>query len=316
MSLDLVRAYRGALSRGYGYEVHDRGPSIRIGEVAGYFIDYRPKIPSHAENPNEVLYAADLAQLALGWWERVVLGERGAVDEFMALCALIEGSADHEQGRLLWPYRIELPKYNLRPPWYSAMAQGQIASVFVRAWQHSRDDRHADLALRAIEPLLDPGPEGMVTMTADGPVLEETPSSPPSHVLNGWIFALWGLQDVSTALHERRAEIMAAATTECLLQKLPTYDARWWSKYSLFPHPLPDLAKPFYHRLHITQLTLLHELTLLPEFGTWAARWRSYDRRVTAFAAVASKIPFVLTNQAVRARERHRASEPRPPSHR
>ena len=47
---------------------------------------------------------------------------------------------------------------------------------------------------------------------------------------------------------------MLAASTDCLLATLSSYDVGWWTKYSLYPHRLPDLAKPFYHRLHVDQL--------------------------------------------------------------
>ena len=306
MSFDsLRRAYRGALSKGYGYEEHGRGQNARPGEIAGYFIDYRPKIPSREANPHETLYPADLAQLALGWWERLVLGEHGAGDAFLELCGELERTAEATDGTLLWPYRIHLPKYDLPVPWYSGMAQGQIASVFVRAWSHTREDRYGDLALRSVEPLLQPGRERLVTMTADGPVLEESgPCAPPSQILNGWVFALWGVRDVSVALTDVRAARLADDTTACLAQTLPRYDVGWWSKYSLYPHPLPDLAKPFYHRLHVTQLEILHETTGLAEFGRWADRWRSYDRRAAAIASVGSKIPFLVTNGLARRRTR------------
>jgi heparosan-N-sulfate-glucuronate 5-epimerase len=305
LSPNLIRrALQGALSRGYGYEPHEIGQKFRVSEISGYFIDYRPKIPSHIANPNESLYPADVAQLALGWWERVVLGEPGASDDFMRLCDTLEHGAESSRESVLWPYRVRVAKYSTPVPWYSGMAQGQIASVFVRAWGHTGDDRYADLALRAIRPLLQPGPECIVTMTSDGPVLEETgPCSPPSHILNGWIFALWGVRDVSVAFADVRAGRLVAETTACLARKLPQYDVGWWSKYSLYPHPLPDLAKPFYHRLHVTQLDVLHKLTGLAEFGQRAERWQSFDTRAAASTAVASKIPFAVTNHFARRRE-------------
>jgi heparosan-N-sulfate-glucuronate 5-epimerase len=304
MNFGLVRrAYQGAFSTGYGYEPHEAGTRFLVDGIGGYFIDYRPKIPSQAAHPEEPLYPADVAQLALGWWERIVAGELGAADEFMRLCDTLERSGEGRERALLWPYHVGVAKYGGAVPWYSGMAQGQIASVFVRAWTHTGDDRYADLAHRAIEPLLEPGPERLVTRTSDGPVLEEDgPSNPPGHILNGWIFALWGVRDVSIALADVNAGRLVEDTTACLVRKLPQYDVGWWSKYSLYPHPLPDLAKPFYHRLHVTQLDILHELTGLDEFEQRAERWRSFDTPVVAARAVLSKIPFVLADRRARRR--------------
>lgn len=297
------RAFQGAFSRGYGYEPHECGRRFAADGVDGYFIDYRPKIASRAANPDRPLYPAGLAQLALAWWERVVLGESAAAAEFIRVCDLLELRGVKKGDSLLWPYDVHLPKYGALVPWYSGMAQGQIASVFVRAWKHSGDDRYGELALRAVRPLLEPGPERLVTSTADGPVLEECgPCEPPSHILNGWIFALWGLRDVAVALADVRAERLLTDTTLCLARKLSEYDVGWWSKYSLYPHPLPDLAKPFYHRLHVTQLDILFRLSGLPEFGQTAARWRGFDTRPAVIAAVAAKIPFVVADRRARGR--------------
>ena len=88
------------------------------------------------------------------------------------------------------------------------------------------------------------------------------------------------------------------STTECLVRTLPQYDTGRWSRYSLYPHPRTDLAKPFYHRLHVTQLTVMHALTGIAEFSEVAQRWRSYDTRWAATTAIASKVPFVLANRA------------------
>jgi heparosan-N-sulfate-glucuronate 5-epimerase len=306
MSPSLIRrAFQGALSRGYGYEPHEAGRNFLSDGIGGYFVDYRPKIASHAANPAEPLHPADVAHLALGWWERIELGEARAADEFMRLCEVLLRNGEARGGALLWPYHVYVAKYDTPVPWYSGMAQGQIASVLVRALAHTREERYGDLALRAVRPLLEPGPERLVTNTSDGPVLEETGhSAPPSHILNGWIFALWGVRDVAVALGDDRAERMATDTTACLVRKLPQYDVGWWSKYSLYPHPLPDLAKPFYHRLHVTQLDVLYRLTGIDEFRARAVRWRSFDRAPAVLAAVASKVPFVVSNRVASRRAR------------
>jgi hypothetical protein len=274
------------------------GERFAADTVEGYYVDYRPKIDSYAAHPEEHLYAADIAQLALGWWERLLAADRTAEEPFLALCGDLEREAEVASGALLWPYRTPVAKYGPRDLWYSAMAQGQAASVFVRAFRRTGDERYADLAQRSLLPLLEPGPTGMVASTADGPALEEYgPSDVPSHILNGWIFALWGVRDVAMALADPRAAALEGATTACLAHTLQRYDTGWWSKYSLYPHVIPDLAKPFYHRLHVTQLEILHRLTGLRVFGDTAARWRSFDRRPAAAAAIASKVPFRLANR-------------------
>jgi hypothetical protein len=300
------RSYGSALSHGTGYESLPLGPSAKTDAVAGYFVDFRAKIASHPESPTAFREPTDLAQYALAWWERHELGDAEAAGEFERLCALIQSVGEHRDGWTLWPFTEDVPKYNMSAPWYSAMAQGQLASVLVRG-QKLLGDHYGDLALRALEPLLSDNQSlGLVRQTAAGPILEEgAPCDPPSSILNGWVFALWGLWDAATALGDERSRSLYEKTIACLEKTLPAYDVGWWTKYSVFPHPIVDLAKPFYHRLHIVQADALAALTGENDFERAARRWEGYDRRAAAMAAVASKAPFIVANRLARRRSRN-----------
>ena len=288
---------KSAFSRGVGYEAHLPGAFVETDRIHGYFIDMRAKTVSPSAAEPEKLLPTGLAQLALGWWERMLAGEAGAEARFLPLCDLLADRAERRGEELRWRYDMGSRKYRLEPPQYSAMAQAQAASVFVRAYTHTSDERYADLALRSILPLLEVSSD-LVIETEFGPVLEEAPSEPPSQILNGWIYALWGLRDVYIALRDTRAKEMLAASTDCLLATLPRYDIGWWTKYSLYPHRLPDLAKPFYHRLHVDQLEAMQHLTGIGEFGATATRWRGYDTPTRRVAAVAQKAAFVASGYA------------------
>jgi glycosyltransferase involved in cell wall biosynthesis len=279
-----------AFSQGPGYEPQTLGRHFATDEVRGYYLDLSAKTTSATAEAPKRLVPAGLAQLALGWWERGLNGEEKAFDAFDRTCRLLLDSSVSQGSALLWPYEMAVAKYGLRPPWFSAMAQGQIASVFVRA--ASRDARAAETALRALRPLLDRS-EPFVVETKWGPVLEEAPSSPPSRVLNGWIYALWGVFDVAVGLGSEEAAILFDESIESLRATLDEYDAGWWSRYSLWADGR-DLAKPFYHRIHVVQLEALHTLTGLDEFAAVAARWKAYDTRAAAVRAVLAKGREVL----------------------
>jgi len=266
--------------------------------VRGYFIDFRAKTLSPEAKAPSRLLPADLAQLALGWWDRGLAGDQRTMEAFEYLCTILEQRAEIEGDEWRWAYHVEIPKYKIEPPTYSAMAQAQIASTFVRAYLAGGNARHAEVALAAVRPLVKGGDSDLVSVTSAGPVLEESPSNPPSHILNGWIYSLWGLWDVAVALGDEGARVAYSATLNCLRQMLDKYDIGWWTRYSLYPHRLPDLAKPFYHRLHIDQMEVLYRVTGFDEFGSAARRWRGYDTPVRRAAAIAQKITFVATRYA------------------
>ena len=95
-----------------------------------------------------------------------------------------------------FPHTFPLP-----PPWASGITQGQGASLLVRLNAETGDADLARAARLALEPLLTPQSSGGVCGELGGrPWPEEYPTSPESHVLNGAIFALWGMRDVAVGL--------------------------------------------------------------------------------------------------------------------
>lgn len=186
--------------------------------------------------------------------------------------------------------------FRLDPPWPSAMAQGQAASLLVRLAARTGDGRYAAAARRALEPFGQEVGEGGVRAWLDGrPVYEEYPTQPPSFVLNGAIYALWGLIDVGVALDDAEARAMGEEAVDALAASLRRWDTGWWSRYDLHPHRLPNLASAAYHELHIDQLRALAQISPRSELDAVRERFerygRSAPRRMGAFAA---KVAFRL----------------------
>lgn len=238
-----------------------------------------------------------IAQLALGAWQR--RDEDGRWLEVFAEGAAWLAASLEEDGGL--PYLFAMPHtYTIDPPWYSAMAQGQAASVFVRAALTLGDDRFAEAAERVILPLTAED-SSVVVRTPEGPVLQEYPTRPPSHVLNGWIFALWGLYDVA-ALSDgagpsgREARRAFLEGTAALVRRVDLYDAGLgWSRYDLYPHRLVHVASPFYHSLHVALLEATADLSGEQALRDKAAAWRTAAGRLPLkTAAVARKVAFRL----------------------
>ena len=223
-------------------------------------------------------------------------GEERALDEFLRLCALLVDRALAVGTELRWPMGIAAPKYHMGPAACSALAQGQAASALIRAYLATCDERYAEWAHCAVSPLLTERPSDLVSVTTVGPVLEEAPTIPASHILNGWISALWGIRDVHLGLGDDRARRAFDAGVDSLRLHLPAYDVGWWSRYSLYPHVLEDLAKPIYHRYHIDQLRVMHALTGAPEFRETATRWASYDRTSCLVPLIVQKGLFAVAD--------------------
>ena len=191
-----------------------------------------------------------------------------------------------------WDYRD-----TLKAPWYSGLAQGQGISVLVRAHGETKRPEYLQAAQRAFASFLAPVAEGGVSFTDSKGDLwfEEYIVSPPTHILNGFIWAAWGVHDYYLATGEKTAKALFDAAVKTLLKNLAAYDLGFWSLYEQSGTRMKMVASPFYHQLHIAQLRVMHALTGEENFADVASRWESYGRsRVKRTWAVCYKSAFKL----------------------
>jgi hypothetical protein len=172
-----------------------------------------------------------------------------------------------------WEYRDLLEK-----GWYSALAQGQGLSLLCRLHRATGDQRYLDGARAAFRSLTIPALDGGVSLPDgdDGTWLEETVVDPPTHILNGFLWALWGVHDYAEASGDPAAAQLRERCTRTLTRHLDSYDCGFWSLYEQSGTRLPMLASGFYHALHVSQLRVTARLLDMPELDRTAARWDGY----------------------------------------
>jgi heparosan-N-sulfate-glucuronate 5-epimerase len=174
-----------------------------------------------------------------------------------------------------WEYRTPL-----RAPWYSGLAQGQGISLLVRAYQETRNRSYLEAAERAFGSFLKPTDQGGVIFTDNHGDLwiEEYIVSPPTHILNGFIWAAWGVYDYYLATRNGSARELFAKAAQTLRANLDRYDLGFWSLYEQSGTRLPMVASSFYHQLHVVQLRIMYRLTGDEFFARYADRWENYGR--------------------------------------
>jgi heparosan-N-sulfate-glucuronate 5-epimerase len=191
-----------------------------------------------------------------------------------------------------WEYRTPL-----RAPWYSALAQGQGISLLVRASREMENADYMTVADRAFIGFCKSTVDGGVASTDQDDDLwfEEYIVSPPTHILNGFIWAAWGVYDYYLATQSRDAQELFTRAVGTLRTHLGDYDVGFWSLYEQSGTRLPMVASPFYHRLHIAQLRVMQRLTGDPIFARYADRWEGYmHRRANRTRALCYKSVFKL----------------------
>jgi len=271
------------------------GEHVDAEGLGGYHIDLSVKADETGWPPPWLRPSAPYvvhAQWALGSYERYLKTRDERWLEW-ALAAARDLARSQEpagplNGGLV--HRERFPHtFRLSPPWLSAMAQGQAASLLVRLYRETGDADLAHAASRALLPLDVPVAEGGVRAELDGgPFYEEYPTTPSSYVLNGGIFALWGCRDVAVALGDSAASRLWQEGLEVLVTTIDRWDMGFWSRYDLYPHAVPNVASSFYHVLHTDQLRALHRLEARPELGRALERFTGYlasrRSRAEAFA--------------------------------
>ena len=191
-----------------------------------------------------------------------------------------------------WEYRTRL-----KAPWYSALAQGQGISLLVRAHLETGQIGYLDGAKRAFVTFLNNVDEGGVVYVDENGYtwFEEYIVFPPTHILNGFIWASWGVYDYFLATGDPRAQELFDRAVRTLAANLQRYDAGFWSLYEQSGTWLKMMASPFYHRLHIVQLEVLYRMTGEEIFRHYATRWESYRRsRPKRTVALGYKMIFKL----------------------
>jgi len=191
-----------------------------------------------------------------------------------------------------WEYRT-----TLKAPWHSGLGQGQGVSLLLRAYEQTGIKKYRESAERAFVSLRTPISEGGVLFEDQERSLwiEEYLVDPPTHILNGFMWALWGVFDFWITTGDESARHIFDRGVVTLLQNLWRYDTGYWSLYEQSGTRLKMLASPFYHRLHIVQLHVMAALTGNRHFAEVAERWDAYARsRSNRIRALAEKSVFKL----------------------
>ena len=212
---------------------------------------------------------------------------------------LVQNLKPNEHGIPVWGHDFDWEYVEtLVAPWHSGLAQGQGISALLRAHQATLNADYMESALtafKAFEAEVDQG--GVIYTDSEGnPWIEEYIVSTPTHILNGFIWGLWGVLDLKLATGNKNSASLWERCSTTLASNLDSFDLGWWSLYDQSgTGKLPMIASRFYHSLHITQLEIMAQLTENSTFSDHATLWNAYTHnRIYRTRAFAQKVLFKL----------------------
>jgi hypothetical protein len=208
----------------------------------------------------------------------------------------------------VWPHWYGFERYGLSGPWVSALTQGQAVSLLVRGAIYFNEPRYGQLAAAAAAALRrDELP--FAGRDETGRFLEEFPSEPQSHALNGCLLAWLGLWDLA------RYEDDAAQREDCLRRlqeisrRVPLFESGGWTRYdALQRRP----TSPAYQELHAA---LAEAIAVESGDGQWARRaanWGEAARRPWRRVRIGFEVALAKARDAIRGVPRVRGRAPAP----
>lgn len=296
----------------FWHEEPEINPDAFSGELGPYYMTFRGKASYEGPFDDAGVPLLDyhgtvgrqynpiaIAQYALANYNLAVKGDDARWDAFLRNARwLLNSRMSNERGLKLWPHHFDFEYYRpLKAPWFSGLAQGQGLSVLTRASAITGDEAYrvaADETFHSITASIGDG--GVLFHDALGrPWIEEYLVEPPTHILNGCMWALWGVYDYALLTGQDRAKALFTSCSKAITAQLNEYDNGFWSLYEQTPQRFKSVASGYYHQLHIVQLRIMHRLTGEDVFADVADRWAGYaERPLYRGLALASKIAFKL----------------------
>lgn len=168
---------------------------------------------------------------------------------------------------------------DIEKPWISGMAQGEALSVLVRAYDTTKNEKYLFAAEKCMNSFKNNIANGGVTGFIDDKyvIFEEYVSAKKqTHVLNGFMYALWGIYDYYLVTHDLDAKALFNKGILTLEKCLSYYDLGYWSKYGLTEKN--NIASYMYHSLHIIQLSVLHDMSGSMILKNYSDLWSKYQK--------------------------------------
>lgn len=242
-------------------------------------------IPLVKINGTFVYNPVSIAQFGLQYYSYYMKsGDKDNIKPMIAAADWLVYNQDMKTGKWLYkfPFNVGGMDIRLESGWSSAMGQGQAISLLVRAYNLTKDGRYIRAAELGLEPLkVDVENDGLTRYIDGHPYYEEYPTNPPSYALNGFMFTLLGLYDLSYIKPESEATRLYNEGMETLKFVLPNYDSEE-NRISIYhlghitKAPRSIHVSNFYHMVHIIQLKSLDSVSPDPILERYYKAWKEY----------------------------------------
>ena len=292
-----IRFYTGNISHeknlgAYFQDCHEAISNFETQQFGDFDDNGLPRCGHGSEAYYNVIY---IIQYGLIHFDLFLKTSSSTDEKIFLKCAdwIFNNAKTFKNDSVCWPSIKPNLKYNLPAGWVSAMYQGQAISLLLRVAQHTNFQKYFDLCDKAFlffNYTIEEG--GAKYIDADNNIwLEEYPSLPPTMVMNGFVYATFGVLDYYRATENQNAKALYELCIKTLKQNMHCYHRWYWSVYDKMKQ---EMVNPYYMiNIHCGLCEILFQLTGEPTFKSYADKWKnSYYNPFKRLL-----IPFILRLQ-------------------
>jgi hypothetical protein len=163
-------------------------------------------------------------------------------------------------------YKVKSPDV-MRAPWYSGLGQAWMLHLYVMLYKRTSNPAYYDIGCRVVNSYLqlkNTGYDPWVSYVDNGGYywIEEYPSTIPSHVLNGFLFAITYLHEFWLLKKDSQVKVLLDISIRTIIKYLPEYRTNKLDYYCL-GHKVQSKK---YHHIHRMLLNRLYEMTNISNF--------------------------------------------------
>lgn len=197
---------------------------------------------------------------------------------------LIKNRID-EKDMSIWYFNYPIKSHGCKPPWKSGMAQGLILSLLLRIYNLTKNKNYIELAERVANSMKTPTDEGgFLYINNEGDYWYQEYMGNCGYVLNGFIYAMWGIYDYYLYFKDRKCKTIFDKGIITLKHNLENYKVKnrliRWTVYDLKDRSICDL---YYHSLHCFLLKKLYEITNEKVLLDYHNKWSGYLKQPNPF---------------------------------
>lgn len=184
----------------------------------------------------------------------------------------LDSNSELYMGAKVWRSERD-EQYQLEDGWISGMYQGQALSLYLRGAQLFKNPEYLDSSELIFKSFFLSYEQGGFVRRDNLNCLwfEEYPSKTPSFVLNGFIYAMFGIYDLYRVTGRNEVLEIWNDCVHTLVVNLHKYDVWYWSLYDQLKK---QLVSYYYQKnVHVPILKIMYQLTNNTVFLKYSVKW-------------------------------------------